>query len=277
MHIASDQEGDFSQDYARGGVSLFPSQMGMTAVGDEELVYRAYRAVAHQQRAVGIRMLHNPCLDVNVEPANPEIRTRSFGDEAETAARMGLLVLRAYRDEGLIATGKHFPGRGDSKLDVHYQADVFPGDREELEAVHLLPCRRLIPEGLPAIMTAHTIYPALDAEEWPASVSRRITTALLREQMGFEGVITTDAIGMKGVVDRFSCCGEAAATAVAAGKKVVVISNAPYPMSIPAEATTVLLTFSTMPRSLEHAAAVIYGKAACGGTWPLKHYPIPTA
>ncbi len=262
MHIASDQEGDFSQDYARGEVNLFPSQMGMTAVGDEELVYRAYRAVARQQHTVGIRMLHNPCLDVNVEPANPEIRTRSFGDEAETVARMGPLVLRAYRDEGLIATGKHFPGRGDSKVDVHYQADVFPGDREELEAVHLLSCRRLIPEGLPAIMTAHTIYPALDAEEWPASVSRRITT---------------DAIGMKGVVDRFSCCGEAAATAIAAGKKVVVISNAPYPMSIPAEATTVLLTFSTMPRSLEHAAAVIYGKAACGGTWPLKHYPIPTA
>ncbi|KPK81029.1 MAG: hypothetical protein AMJ81_11000 [Phycisphaerae bacterium SM23_33] len=458
LYFSSDQEGDYSQDVARGGVHLFPSQMGMTAAGDEQLVYNAYRGVARQQRAVGVRMLHTPCLDVNVEPDNPEICTRSFGDDPHAVSRMALQQMRAFRDEGVIATAKHFPGRGNSKVDVHFEADVFPGDRRELEEIHLAPYRALIAAGLPAVMTAHTIYPALDADHWPASVSRRITTDLLRSEMNFSGVITTDAIGMKGVMDRFSCYGEAAAAAIAAGadlvlakcdaarrdevydwirryvedgripmheldahnrrvlglkyeyglfsaplvdaemadgpirdpavadlcrtvaakasilvrdeagllplspdtpvlvtqqrcdlyqnkandvwyhpnmlqefvrqhartvydyetelevtaederavlalaekaqvvivlcafwrslptnaelvqklaaagRKVVVVSNTPYPMSCPAAAGTLLVTFSAMPESLRHAAAVLYGKAACEGGWPLKTF-----
>jgi beta-N-acetylhexosaminidase len=461
LHISSDQEGDYSQDVARGGVNLFPSQMGMAATGDDELIYRAYRAVARQQRAFGVRMLHTPCLDVNVEPANPEICTRAFSDDPEVVARVGTAMFKALRDENVTATGKHFPGRGNSKVDLHYHADVFPGDRKEMDEVHLAPYRTLIAEGIPAIMTAHTIYPCLDPDEWPASVSRRITTGLLREEMGFEGVITTDAIGMKGVMGRFSCYGEAAATAIAAGadlvltkcdaskrdevydwilkfveegripadeldmhvrrllrlkydyglfeqaqvdpagaeravrdeknvdlsaevarrcsillrdregllplkpdtpvlvvqqrcdlyqnkandvwyhanmlqefireraanvedyetalevseadaeavlalagkaevtivlcafwrslptlvdvverliaagRKVVVVTNTPYPLSVPEKAGTVLLTFSVMPPSLEHAADVLYGKGDCPGQWPLKRFPRP--
>jgi len=222
LHICSDQEGDFSQDYARGGVHLFPSAMGMAATNDPQLVYRAYRLVARQQRAVGIRQLHTPCLDVNIEPKNPEICTRSFGDDPQRCIQFGLAQLRAFRDEGLIGTGKHFPGRGDSAVDVHFEVDVNKADRKRLWEVELAPYRALIAEGLPAIMTAHTIYPALDPDELPASVSRRITTGLLREELGFAGVITTDAMGMGGVMKKFRSYGEACATAIAAGADLVL-------------------------------------------------------
>ena len=185
LYFSSDQEGDYSQDVARGGVNLFPSQMGMTATGSDRLVFEAYRAIARQQRAVGIRMLHTPVLDVNIEPENPEICTRSFGDDPAVVSRMGKLLLQAFRKEGIIATGKHFPGRGNSKVDVHFKLDINPGTRRQLWKVDLAPYQALIDAGLPAVMTAHTIYPALDPKRRPASVSRAITHDLLRDQLGF--------------------------------------------------------------------------------------------
>jgi len=222
LHISSDQEGDFSQDYARGGVHLFPSPMGMAATGDPDLVYRAYRVVARQQRAVGIRQLHTPCLDVNIDPRNPEICTRSFSDDPERCIQFGLAQLRAFRDEGLIGTGKHFPGRGDSAVDVHHEVDINRASRQRLWDLELAPFRALIAEGLPCVMVGHSIYPALDASERPASVSRRIVTDLLRNEMGFTGVITTDAMGMKGVMALFKSYGEACAEALAAGNDLIL-------------------------------------------------------
>lgn len=224
--ISSDQEGDWSQDYARGGVNLFASPMGLSATGDVDLVYQAYRAVARQQRAAGICMLHTPCLDVNTEPNNPEIGTRSFSDDPHRCADYALAQLRGFRDEGVVATGKHFPGRGDSAVDVHFHMDHFGGDRARMDAVELVPYRRLIAEGLPAVMTAHTIYPCLD-ETYPASVSRKIIQGLLRDDMGFDGVVTTDAMGMKGVVDMFDSFGEACAAALAAGNDLVLAKGDP--------------------------------------------------
>ncbi len=222
LHICSDQEGDFSQDYARGGVHLFPSPMGMAATADADLVYRAYRVVARQQRAVGIRQLHTPCLDVNIDPRNPEICTRSFGDDADLCIKFALAQLRAFRDEGLIATGKHFPGRGDSAVDVHHTTDVNRASRQRLWDLELAPYRALIAEGLPVIMSGHSVYPALDESERPASVSRKILTDLLRKEMGFTGVITTDAMGMKGVMNLFDSYGQACAEALAAGNDLIL-------------------------------------------------------
>ena len=207
-------------------MQLFPSAMGLAATDDEDFVYEAYLAVAKQNRAAGIRMLHTPCLDVNVNPSNPEISTRSFGDDPEDVARFGLAQMKAFRDGGIIATGKHFPGRGDSAVDVHFAMDVNRADRKRLEEVELYPYRALIREGLPAIMTAHTIYEAIDPDK-PASVSRRVVTGLLREEMGFEGVITSDAIGMHGVISRFSSYGEACAAAIAAGNDLVLAKGDP--------------------------------------------------
>jgi beta-N-acetylhexosaminidase len=226
LYFVGDQEGDFSQDYCRGGVNLFPSQMGVAASGDPALARRCYRAVARQQRAVGIRWLHSPVLDVNVNPNNPEINTRAFSDNREIVARFGRALLDGFRDGNLIATGKHFPGRGDSAVDVHFATDVNRAPRRRLDDLELYPYRELIAAGLPAIMTAHTIYEAFDPE-MPASVSRRIVHDLLRRELRFEGVITTDAIGMKGVLSKFSCYGEACAAALAAGNDLVLAKGSP--------------------------------------------------
>jgi beta-N-acetylhexosaminidase len=226
LYFVGDQEGDFSQDYCRGGVNLFPSQMALAASGDADFAYRCYYAVARQQRAVGICWLHSPVLDVNTNPNNPEINTRSFSDDAATVTTFGLSLMRGLRDAGVVATGKHFPGRGDSAVDVHFSTDICRASRKRLEQVELAPYRELIAAGLPAIMTAHTIYEAIDPK-MPASVSRPVITDLLRKEMGFKGVITSDGIGMAGVVSLFSGYGEAAAAALAAGNDLVLAKGAP--------------------------------------------------
>lgn len=226
LYFVADQEGDFSQDYCRGGVNLMPSQMGLAASGDPEFAYRCYYAVARQQRAAGIRWLHSPVLDVNINPRNPEISTRSFSDDRDRVVQFGIALLRGFRDAGVVATGKHFPGRGDSAVDVHFAIDINKASRQRLVDLELYPYRKLIEAGLPAIMTAHTIYEAID-DRMPASVSRACVQGLCREELGFPGVITTDAIGMAGVISRFSCYGEACAAALAAGNDLVLAKGSP--------------------------------------------------
>jgi beta-N-acetylhexosaminidase len=222
LHICSDQEGDLSCDIVRGGVNLFPSAMGLAATDDPELVYRAYKAVARQQRAIGVTQLHSPCLDVNINPKNPEICTRSFGDDPERVIEFGKALVKAFAEEGIISTGKHFPGRGDSAVDVHFALDFNKASRKRLDEVELAPYRALIAEGLACIMTAHTIYEALDPDDMPASVSRKITHELIRDDLGFDGLVTTDAMGMGGVANKFSTYGEACAAAISAGADLVL-------------------------------------------------------
>jgi beta-N-acetylhexosaminidase len=223
LHIVTDQEGDLSIDILRGGMSLFPSNMGMTASNAPALVEKAFLVIARQLRAQGIGMIHSPELDVNVNPLNPEIGMRAFSDDPELCAKFGIAALKGLRAGGIIATGKHFPGRGDSEIDAHDDLDVLRVDRKRLDDVELLPYRRLIAAGLPAIMTAHNAYPALDPTLTPASVSYPITTGLLRQELGFDGVITTDAIGMKGLL-KFTG-GQPAATvmAIKAGADLVLV------------------------------------------------------
>ncbi|MBN2290066.1 MAG: glycoside hydrolase family 3 C-terminal domain-containing protein [Candidatus Glassbacteria bacterium] len=222
LHICSDQEGDLSCDIVRGGVNIFPSAMGMGATDDPDLVYRAYKAVARQQRAIGVTQLHSPCLDVNINPKNPEICTRSFGDDTERVIAFGHALVKAFAEEGIISTGKHFPGRGDSAVDVHFDLDYNKASRKRLDEVELAPYRALIAEGLACIMTAHTMYEALDPDGIPASVSRMITHELIRNDLGFDGLVTTDAMGMGGVAKKFSTYGEACAAAIAAGADLVL-------------------------------------------------------
>ncbi len=223
LHMATDQEGDLSVDLVRGGIQLFPSNMGMAATGNPELAGEAFRAVARQVRVHGINMLHSPELDVNLAPDNPEIGMRSFSDDPDLCAQYGVAAMKAFMAEGVIPTAKHFPGRGDSQVDAHDQLDVLRVDRQRLDEVELYPYRALIREGLPAIMTAHNAYTALDDESVPASVSYRITTGLLREEMGFEGVITTDAIGMAGVIEYAGGQWGATVMAIKAGADLVLI------------------------------------------------------
>ena len=224
LHMVTDQEGDLSVDYLHGGVNLFPSQMGLAVTGSPALTRKCARAVAQQLRAVGIHMVHSPVLDVNINPRNPEIGCRSFSDSPDRCARYGEAFMWGLTDGGVIATGKHFPGRGDSDVDAHHVLPVCAAPRERLDAVELYPYRHLIARGLPAVMTAHNAYPALDESGLPASISRRIVTGLLREALGFDGVVTTDAMSMGGL--RAICSTpEGCARAIAAGNDLVLVRD----------------------------------------------------
>ena len=203
LHFSIDQEGDFYGDFNRGGVSFFPSQMGLTAANDPKLTDEIFYSIGRQLKSIGIHFLHSPVLDVNVNPKNSEIGTRSFSDDPEKVAKMGLIALKALRRAGVCAVAKHFPGRGNSEQDAHYETVYYPSNRTEMEEIDLLPYRRLIKEGLKSIMVAHTIYPALGDAKNPASVSWDIVTGLLRQEMKFDGIVTTDSITMRGLMDKF--------------------------------------------------------------------------
>ena len=222
LHFSFDQEGGSSADFCFGGVNLFPKPMGLAATGDPLLAYEVARAVARQSRAVGFNWVHSPVLDVCSEPQNPEIYTRAYSDDAETVAAYAAESCRGFRDGGMIATGKHFPGRGHSDVDAHFQVPVIRVDRETLLRRELLPYRKLIAEGLlPSIMIAHSIFPAIDPDNI-ATVSRKVITGLLREELGFTGVITTDTMTMGAIATRYGVA-NACALALEAGADLVLM------------------------------------------------------
>ena len=221
LHVSIDQEGDISRDFSMGGINLFPSVMGLTATGDLKLVYEACKAVATQLSAIGATNIHSPVLDVNMNPNNPEINIRAYGDDPEVIAEYALASIKGYMDGGLVPTAKHFPGRGDSEIDAHYAVPTVPGNWDRLEKVELLPYRRLIENGLPSIMLAHTTVPAADPSMEISTVSRKIVTGLLRERLGFNGVITTDSITMGALMEKYGV-GKSCALAVKAGCDLVL-------------------------------------------------------
>ena len=193
---AVDQEG--------GGVvrvgyrAVFPSAMALGAIGDQALVERVARAVAEGLRADGIAVNHAPVCDVNVEPRNPVINTRSFGDDPARVGELAAAWVRGSEGAGVATTPKHFPGHGASAVDSHHTTVDVRADRATLERRELVPFRAAIAAGASGVMTAHIRYPALD-EESIATLSPRIATRLLREELGFDGLLMTDSLDMSGV------------------------------------------------------------------------------
>lgn len=220
LHMAVDQEGDTSKDIARGGIVQFPSNLGLGAAKDVSLVYEVSKCIGRQLKAAGIEMIHSPVVDVNINPKNPEIGVRSFGDDPVLVAEYAIAMTKGLQEEGIIATAKHFPGRGDSAIDAHHSCPVLKVDRKRLDSVEMYPYRKLIEAGIDAIMVAHCVYPALDSEI--ATVSRRIITDLLRGELGFKGVVTTDSMTMGALIDKFGV-GEACARALVAGADIVLM------------------------------------------------------
>lgn len=220
LHMVIDQEGDTSRDISRGGFVQFPSSMGLTASGDPELAYKAALMTGRQLKASGLDMIHSPVVDVNINPANPEIGRRAFSDDPEIVALMAEATIRGYKEAGLIAAAKHFPGRGDSAVDAHHACPQLDVSLERLMEIELLPYRYLIERGLDAIMLAHCRYPQLDGAI--STVSRRLVNGLLREELQFKGLITTDSMTMGALIDRFGV-GEACARALAAGADTVLM------------------------------------------------------
>lgn len=222
LHFSYDQEGGTSADFFFGGVNIFTKPMGQRATNDPKMAYEIARAISLQSRAVGFSWIHSPVLDVNTDPRNPEIYTRSYSDSAEEVAEYAEQTCRGFKEGKMIATGKHFPGRGHSDVDAHFQVPVIDVDRETMLNRELLPYRRLIEKDLlPSIMIAHSIFPAFDPVDI-ATVSKPILTGLLREELGFEGVITTDSMTMGAVATRYGVA-NACAMALEAGADLVLM------------------------------------------------------
>lgn len=222
LHFSYDQEGGSSADFCFGGVNLFPKPMGIRATNDPAMAYEVAKAVARQSKAVGFNWVHSPVLDVNSDPRNPEIYTRAYSDNAEDVAAYAMESCRGFKEGKMIATGKHFPGRGHSDIDAHFQVPVIDVDYDTMLKRELLPYKELIEKDvLPSIMIAHSIFPAIDPDNI-ATVSKKVITGLLREKMGFEGVITTDSMTMGAIATRYGVA-HACAMALEAGADLVLM------------------------------------------------------
>ncbi len=181
-----------------------PAAMALGAIGDEALAEQVGAAVSRGLRALGINWNFAPVLDINNNPANPVIAERSFGAEADAVIRLAGAWLRGALREGVACCAKHFPGHGDTHVDSHHALPTVDKSMAELEALELKPFRALAhgPQAAPAMMTAHIVYPQIDASH-PATLSRPILTGVLREAIGYDGVVITDALFMKAVHERY--------------------------------------------------------------------------
>lgn len=204
----------------REGTTPLPNAMGLGAARSLRLAREAALITAAEARAMGFHWNYAPVADVNTNPANPIIGVRSFGERTDLVGGLVETQVRAYRRAGMIATPKHFPGHGDTETDSHLGLPSVGYDRATLERVHLPPFRRAVAAGADAIMTAHVVVKAIDPE-LPATLSPKVLTGLLREDMGFGGLIVTDAMDMDAIDENWGTR-EATVMAVEAGADVIM-------------------------------------------------------
>ena len=221
-----------------GGAIVFPPEMGIGATHDTTFAYEQGRLTALEGRALGIHIAYAPVLDVNNNPENPVINTRSYGEDPGLAARMGVAFIHGLQDHGMIATGKHFPGHGDTGVNSHLALPVVTVSRTRLDTVELVPFRAAVNAGVGAIMSFHGAMPALDSSNVPGTLSSKVLTGLLRGEMGFKGIIISDAMDMRGVLDTYGS-DEAVKRAVAAGIDVLI-----QPLDVPKTIDAVLAGIS---------------------------------
>ncbi len=186
-----------------GSGTRFPPLMALGATGDTSLAYALGRITALEGRAAGVHVTFAPVVDVNNNPDNPIINTRSYGADPDLVARMAAAHVRGIQDHGMIATAKHFPGHGDTGTDSHIELPVITVDAARADSVELMPYRAAIDAGVGAVMSAHIAFPALTRDTVPATLSRAILTGLLREDLGFNGLVYTDAMDMGAIVRRW--------------------------------------------------------------------------
>ena len=244
--LAIDQEGG-AASVVQQGVSHPPFLMGIGASGDPAFAEAAGRVLAREVRAMGFHWLFAPVLDVNCNPANPVIGPRSFGSDPNLVASMGAAFVQAVQAEGVLACGKHFPGHGDTSLDSHLALPVLPHDRDRLEAVELWPFWMAMAVGLGSLMTAHVVFPAIEPEGVPATLSRRVLTGLLREEMGYDGLVITDSMVMNAIKEHYGTA-EAAVRAVLAGADMVMALGDLDRAATTIEALAAAIADGTIPR-----------------------------
>jgi beta-N-acetylhexosaminidase len=201
-------------------IEKFPFQMTLGAIKNDSLIYEFGKAVAIQFKRLGMQMNLAPDADINVNPGNPVINYRSFGENREKVAAKAIMYMKGMQDNGVLATAKHFPGHGDTKVDSHLDLPVITHSRARLDSVELYPFRKLIGEGIGSIMVAHLNLPLLDSTTGlPSTLSHVIISDLLKNELGFKGLVVTDAMMMQAITKYFKP-GEADAKALEAGNDV---------------------------------------------------------
>ncbi|TAM56242.1 beta-N-acetylhexosaminidase [bacterium] len=221
--VTLDQEGG-RVARLRAGAAEVPSAMALGACDDEELCERVGLALAADVRRAGATVNFAPVLDVASDPRNTVIGTRSFGDDPERVARLGLALARGLERGGVVAVAKHFPGHGATEVDSHLALPVVAADAAQLRARDVAPFARAVAGGLRAIMTAHVAVPALDPDGRPATLSKRVLTGILREELAFDGVCVTDCMQM-GAIDTTVGSEGGAVEALRAGADLVIVSH----------------------------------------------------
>jgi beta-glucosidase-like glycosyl hydrolase len=223
LFVSVDQEGGRVIRFVPG-VTQFPGTMAAGVCGDQDLVYRWGRILGLQMRLTGVNMNLAPVLDVNNNPLNPVINTRSFGSDPRLVSDLGAAYIEGLQESRCVAVGKHFPGHGDTDKDSHLTLPVIRYDMKRLSSVELVPFRKAIRAGVDGIMTAHIAYPAILGNNDPATVSKKMLTGLLRDEMGFRGLVITDDMEMH-AISRRQDMGEATVSSVLAGADIVLISS----------------------------------------------------
>jgi len=221
--IAIDQEGGAVTRLPEDMVNV-PGAMALAASGNAENVSLAARITAAELRRIGVNFNMAPVLDINCNWDNPVIGNRSFAPNAADAASFAAAAINAFAEEGLMCCGKHFPGHGDTAVDSHLDLPLVNLSLDELEARELIPFRAAITAGIPAIMTTHILFPQVESEKLPATMSEKILKALLRERLGFGGLIISDAMEMKAIKDYYGVP-RGCALALAAGVDIVYVCH----------------------------------------------------
>ncbi len=228
-------DGEWGLSMRLDSTMRFPYQMALGAVQNDSLVYAMGAEIARQSRRLGIHVNFAPVADVNNNPRNPVINYRSFGEDKEVVARRSIAYMRGMQDNGVLANAKHFPGHGDTDTDSHHALPLIRHSRERIDEVELYPFRQMMEWGLASVMVAHLNIPALDdSPNLASTLSPRIVNDLLIEEMGFQGLIFTDALNMKGVSKYFKP-GEVDLMALLAGNDVLL-----FPEDVPKAANMIL-------------------------------------
>ncbi len=248
-----------------GSATVFPSNMAIGATGREQDAYDVARIIGQEARAVGIQIDFAPVVDVNNNPANPVINTRSFGEDPARVARLASRFVRGLEDAGTIATAKHFPGHGDTDVDSHVGLPIVTATMARLDTVELVPFKAAIAAGAGLVMTAHIALPAVGGDSTtPATLAPGIITGLLRDTLGFRGIAITDALSMEGVGKGYSV-EQSAVLAVLAGAEILLKPSDP---TRAIDAVVAAVERGQIPRSRIDSAArhILEMKARTGVT-----------
>ncbi len=228
--VSIDYEGGTVYTPITLGFDYLPTNMLLAASQDEEKAATLAYLAGQQLRRAGVHINFSPVLDVNSNPRNPIIGVRSFGSDPKTVTKMGLALISGFKAAGILPIVKHFPGHGDTAIDSHYSAPVVNASKAELKRTHLVPFAAAVKQGVPGIMTGHVLYPALDSKN-VASFSKPILQGLLRQEMGFKGLIVTDSLDMKGATQFCTIAGCAVRT-LQAGVDMVLLGRYIKPLTL---------------------------------------------